>query len=337
VIGTENGATTVYIGNYYEWHGTITDTIKYYYAGAERVAMKTGTTDPQGLVGDHLGSTSVVANYDGTIFINGTTPARQGYKAWGEQRFPTGASPLPTTFRYTGQREAASFGLYFYGARWYDATLGRFTQPDTIVPETSQGVQAWDRYAYGSNNPSRFIDPSGRSTECAIGDYGCRVGVLDEKGLWKLYQDAYHLDPKAKTWTPGQRHGFALYINEVYEYRTKRNEQYGENVTEAQKIGKGITATLVTFICSLIEVGLVKTQIAGLQAGIPGWILDVVILIPEWVVIDFEVSFDMMIYKETGYDAHEVDFEWILSNIMADLLPETLHDDLVVSLPKVFH
>jgi hypothetical protein len=45
VVGVEGGATTVYIGNYYEWHGTITDTIKYYYAGAERVAMRTGSAD----------------------------------------------------------------------------------------------------------------------------------------------------------------------------------------------------------------------------------------------------------------------------------------------------
>jgi RHS repeat-associated protein len=80
------------------------------------------------MFGDHLGSTSVVANYDGSLY------ARQGYYAWGEQRFPAGASPLPTTFRYTGQRESASLGLYFYGARWYDPALGRFIQPDTIVP-----------------------------------------------------------------------------------------------------------------------------------------------------------------------------------------------------------
>ena len=54
VIGTEGGATTVYIGNYFEWHGTITDTIKYYYAGTERVAMKTGAADPKWLMGDQL-------------------------------------------------------------------------------------------------------------------------------------------------------------------------------------------------------------------------------------------------------------------------------------------
>jgi RHS repeat-associated protein len=90
-----------------------------------------------------LGSTSVVANYEGTVFINGGRPARQGYKAWGEQRFPdpVNGSPLPTTFRYTGQREdsyitagLADQGLYWMGARLYDPALGRFIQPDAIVP-----------------------------------------------------------------------------------------------------------------------------------------------------------------------------------------------------------
>jgi RHS repeat-associated protein len=255
--------------------------------------MKTGAADPRWLVGDHLGSTSVAANYDGSL------GARQGYYAWGEKRFPTGVSPLPTTFRYTGQRESASFGMYYYGARWYDPYLNRWTSPDSIIPDPYY-TSDWDRYAYVRNNPLKFSDPTGHSVDCAIGDYGCRVGVLDDKGLWKLYQDAYHLDPKAKTWTPGQKHGFALYINEVYQYRTKRNEQYGKDVTEVQKIGKGITATLVTFLCGLFEAGLVKVQIAGLEAGVPGWILDAAILLPEWALIDFDFSLIMMISKETG-------------------------------------
>ena len=57
------------------------------------------------------------------------------------------------------------FGLMFYNARWYDPTIGRFAQADTIIPQ-QQGVQAWDRYAYSNNNPARYTDPSGH---CAVG------------------------------------------------------------------------------------------------------------------------------------------------------------------------
>ncbi|MEJ5293599.1 MAG: RHS repeat-associated core domain-containing protein, partial [Candidatus Methanosuratincola sp.] len=38
-------------------------------------------------------------------------------------------------YRFTGQREEAALGLYFYNARWYDPALGRFLSPNSIAPE----------------------------------------------------------------------------------------------------------------------------------------------------------------------------------------------------------
>jgi len=51
-------------------------------------------------------------------------------------------------------------GLYDYRARFYDPVLGRFIQPDPIVPEPGN-PQALNRYAYVYNNPLRYTDPSG--------------------------------------------------------------------------------------------------------------------------------------------------------------------------------
>ena len=62
MIATQGVTTTVYIGNYFEWHGTVTDTVKYYYSGEARAAMRTGGGDPVFLMRDHLGSASVVAD-----------------------------------------------------------------------------------------------------------------------------------------------------------------------------------------------------------------------------------------------------------------------------------
>ncbi len=53
---------------------------------------------------------------------------------------------LSTPYRYTGQRQAAT-GLYFYGARWYDPAIGRFIQPDTLVPDPAN-PQSLNRYAF---------------------------------------------------------------------------------------------------------------------------------------------------------------------------------------------
>jgi YD repeat-containing protein len=112
VKGTVGSATTIYIGNYFEWNGAMT---KYYYAGATRVAMRTGsTTDPIAnlsyLLGDHLGSTSVTANNVGV---------RVGellYKPWGENRYTYGVTP--TSLRFTGQREEAYINSYWFVSRW---------------------------------------------------------------------------------------------------------------------------------------------------------------------------------------------------------------------------
>jgi len=73
---------TVYIGNYYEWHGTVAEAVKYYYSGATRVAMRVGANALVYLMGDHPGSTSVATDEQGAPV--GGSP--QLYKAWGETR-----------------------------------------------------------------------------------------------------------------------------------------------------------------------------------------------------------------------------------------------------------
>ena len=49
-------------------------------------------------------------------------------------------------------------------SRFFDPSLGRFTPPDTIVPTSTQGTQAWDRYAFVNNNPVRYNDPTGHTS-----------------------------------------------------------------------------------------------------------------------------------------------------------------------------
>ena len=55
-------------------------------------------------------------------------------------------------------------GLYFYHARYYDPTLARFIQPDTIVPDPGD-PQSLNRYSYVNNNPVRYTDPSGHAPQ----------------------------------------------------------------------------------------------------------------------------------------------------------------------------
>jgi len=140
--------TTVFIGNYCEIAaGTQRITTTYYYANGRRVAMRTaaGVTYVHS---DHLGSTAV------------TSGAQSGNIRY----FPYGATrsgAVSTAYKFTGQRLDDSTGLYYYGARYYDAAIGRFVQADSIVPQPGN-PQALNRYSYVLNNPVRYTDPTGR-------------------------------------------------------------------------------------------------------------------------------------------------------------------------------
>jgi hypothetical protein len=50
--------------------------------------------------------------------------------------------------------------------------LGRFTSPDSIIPDPGS-VIGYNRYAYVNNNPMIYTDPSGHSQEGGIGDPSC--------------------------------------------------------------------------------------------------------------------------------------------------------------------
>ena len=94
-----DGVTTYYVSGIYdlEVDGETETERKYYNAGSSRIAMREieGESDElTWLLGDHLGSTSVTANADGTF------QSETKYTAFGETRASAGATP--TDYLYTG-------------------------------------------------------------------------------------------------------------------------------------------------------------------------------------------------------------------------------------------
>ena len=67
---------------------------------------------------------------------------------------------MPTALGFTGQRLDAGVGLLYYRARYYDPALGRFAQPDTVVPSPGDPQQL-NKFSYALNNPMRYSDPTG--------------------------------------------------------------------------------------------------------------------------------------------------------------------------------
>lgn len=100
---------------------------------------------------------------------NGKVVWETDYLPFGEPSTVT--AQIKNTTMFAGKEHDAETGLYDFGARYLAADVGRFFAPDpvrAVDPVTSQvnslliqNPQRLNLYAYGLNNPYRFIDPDG--------------------------------------------------------------------------------------------------------------------------------------------------------------------------------
>jgi len=100
---------------------------------------------------DHLGSTRLVTDMAASVV------ATVGYKPFGEKYEAYG---MDEKFGFTGKEEDSQTGLYYFGSRYYDPEIGRFIQEDNYWGKASS-PQSQNRYAYCSNNPLKYVDPTG--------------------------------------------------------------------------------------------------------------------------------------------------------------------------------
>ena len=118
---------------------------------------------------DHQGNYRVVINQSGTV------EETNHYYPFGGV-FASAGNVQP--YKYNGKEYDSKKGLnwYDYGARHYDAALGRFT---TVDPMTEKYYSA-QPYTYCLNNPVRFIDPTGGLVSPIYDEYGKLLGTDDE-------------------------------------------------------------------------------------------------------------------------------------------------------------
>ena len=97
---------------------------------------------------DHQGNNRVVAGADGTVEeVNHYYPFGGIFASSGHAQ----------SYKYNGKELEKSLPWYDYGARRYDAVLGRFT---TVDP-SAESYYGTAPYAYCGNNPVMRIDPTG--------------------------------------------------------------------------------------------------------------------------------------------------------------------------------
>jgi RHS repeat-associated protein len=112
------------------------------------LGYRTGTGVHYYPMTDNLGSILVVTD------STGNAADTYSYDPFGVQTTTINTYPQP--FGYTGAYTNTGTGLVHLGARYYDPTQGRFTQPDPSGQESNA-------YAYAGDDPVNNLDPSGSS------------------------------------------------------------------------------------------------------------------------------------------------------------------------------
>lgn len=151
--------------------GTVT---KHFYANGQQVAKMVGSGTSY-VHGDHLGSTRLVMTSSLTVaFSSNYVPYGPNYGSSGSE-----------VFMYTDKPYDSATGLYYFGARFYDPTIGRFVTEDSYGG-SQEDPQSLNRYAYVRDNPLRKVDLNGHSwLDSITGVFSATLG-----GLYSIASDA---------------------------------------------------------------------------------------------------------------------------------------------------
>ncbi len=132
---------------------------EYIYLGTELIAEVTSTLPPNPtetvtyLHTDVLGSPVAATDQSGNVLW------REDYNPYGDKRLNEAASTNRDVW-YTGKQYENRTGLSYFGARYYDPTVGRFTGMDPVRFDGAN-IHTFNRYAYANNNPYLTSDPIG--------------------------------------------------------------------------------------------------------------------------------------------------------------------------------
>ena len=187
---------------------TVTET--YVYDAFGKLAAEYSTAAPSSggtyyRTTDHLGSTRLVTKQDKS------DADCYDYAPFGEEIPNTlgnrssnacFAASFDGRHRFTGKERDDESDLDYFLARYFGASLGRFTSPDPLLNSGRPWLpQSWNRYSYSLNNPLLYTDPSGMyewRRECQDNDATCEENRQKFREGVALLRDALNnADPKS--------------------------------------------------------------------------------------------------------------------------------------------
>ena len=125
----------------------------YVYMGPRRIASVSASGERRYYHADQVGTPMVVTDSGGNAVWRGEA------LPFGEE-VKNSDPEQDDTLKFTGKELDEGTGLHYFGARYYDARVGRFISVDPLGGDVSR-PQSLNRYAYARNNPIARLDPDG--------------------------------------------------------------------------------------------------------------------------------------------------------------------------------
>ncbi len=164
------------------------------------------------LISQNRGAAAHFYHYDGlgsTRALSDTTGAltdTYDYAAFGELLQSTGTTA--NAYRFTGEQYDGTLNQYYLRARYYDQSVGRFTQMDTFQGVMNQPVTL-HKYLYGNADPANVVDPSGNF---GLVSFGIANNIRTELSLLQIDAGTSLLDAalSGDSASPASAAGFGI-------------------------------------------------------------------------------------------------------------------------------
>lgn len=206
VIKDSAQGETVYVNQFFVIrNGSVAS--KHVFAGSSRIVSKLAKQENQTIKGqnagqtsktsgpnehqlyyyhpDHLGSSSYVTDSRGKVFQH------LEYFPFGETWVEESSNTERTPYLFTSKELDEDTGLYYFGARYYDARTSVWASPDPILgsylptgdPQKDKSLPAMGvfsspnlaLYTYVANSPVKFVDPDGQLRREPLGNRTSRL------------------------------------------------------------------------------------------------------------------------------------------------------------------
>ncbi|WP_016739355.1 MULTISPECIES: polymorphic toxin-type HINT domain-containing protein [Bacillales] len=159
--------------------GNVTDTTHYVYLNGQVIEELTqdGRVKARNVFGNQLiWRKDYASNLEGTYYYNshgdvvkikapnGNVLNTYDYDIWGNLIADKVKETISNPFMYAGEMFDKESGFYYLRARYYDPKIGRFISEDTYKGQVDNPLSL-NRYTYVSNNPLKYVDPTGNVQE----------------------------------------------------------------------------------------------------------------------------------------------------------------------------